>query len=193
MIHRDSSGVKVGLMIIVGLLVPLPALSAWQVNGDPVCTAWHDQYQVQATSDGVDGAIIAWVDERSGDRDVFARRCWADGRIDATYEAQTVTIDGSDDFLPDNRADAESGDTEYAPLDIQAMYVANDGDNLYIGIAHDESDWTDVLIGIAIGLNTAAGGTNDPWARQLEWSQAISKPDYVFYVNLDSDWQAGYR
>ena len=44
---------------------------------------------------------------------------------------------------------------------------------------------------MAIDVNTAAGGTVDPWGRQLEWSLAANKPDFIFYVNLDNNWQGG--
>ena len=42
-------------------------------------------------------------------------------------------------------------------------------------------------------MGTAEGGTVDPWGRAIEWSLAANKPDFMFYVNLDNNWQASYQ
>ncbi len=105
---------------------------------------------------------------------------------------QTISLDGVNDFDPANLVDADGGDTEYAPIDLGDIYVTNDAVNLYIGFDHDQDGWGSVQLGIAIDVNTPDGGVNDPWGRQLEWSLAANKPDFMFYVNLDNNWQAGY-
>ena len=104
---------------------------------------------------------------------------------------QTITLDGVNDFDPLNLLDADGGDTEHVTLDIGNLYVTNDAVSLYIGAEHDQAAWSTVQLGIAIDVGTADGGTIDPWGRQLEWSLAANKPDFVFYVNLDNDWQGG--
>ena len=104
---------------------------------------------------------------------------------------QTIVIDGVNDFLPGNLLDADGGDTQHPNIDAGDIYVTNDAVNLYLGITHDQAGWGTVQIGIAIDVNTADGGTTDPWGRQLEWSLAANKPDFMFYVNLDNNWQAG--
>ncbi len=51
----------------------------WTANGVPVCTAAGDQYGAVVVSDGAGGAIVAWVDMRSGMNDVYAQRVNAAG------------------------------------------------------------------------------------------------------------------
>ncbi len=105
---------------------------------------------------------------------------------------QTIVIDGVNDFDPANLVDDDGGDTQYTEIDLGNVYVTNDANNLYIGFGHDQGAWGNVQLGVAIDVNTAIGGTTDPWTRQLEWSGAATRPDYVYYINLDSNWQASY-
>ncbi|UCF05882.1 MAG: choice-of-anchor D domain-containing protein [bacterium] len=50
----------------------------WTVNGIAVCSATGTQNQPRITSDGGDGAIVVWCDQRSGvDLDIYAQ--WVDG------------------------------------------------------------------------------------------------------------------
>jgi len=109
----------------------------------------------------------------------------------AAQTPQTIVLDGVNDFDPSNLLDADAGDTEHAPLDIGNVYVTNDAINLFVGVEHDQQTWTTVQIGIAIDVGTPGGGSTDPWGRQLEWSLAANKPDFMFYVNLDNNWQDG--
>lgn len=105
---------------------------------------------------------------------------------------QTIVLDGVNDFLPGNLIDADGADTQFPNIDAGDIYVTNDAVNLYLGVAHDQDGWGTVQIGVAIDVNTADGGSTDPWGRALEWSLAANKPDFMFYVNLDNNWQAAY-
>ncbi len=105
---------------------------------------------------------------------------------------QTIVIDGVNDFAPSNLIDADGGDTEFPNIDIGDVYITNDANKIYFGIQQDPAGWGAVQIGIAIDVNTPGGGTTDPFGRQIEWTLAATKPDYMFYVNLDNNWQAGY-
>jgi len=53
----------------------------WAVNGVAVCTNAADQGAPVITSDGNSGAIIAWVDRRNGNRDVYAQRINSSGTV----------------------------------------------------------------------------------------------------------------
>ncbi|MEZ4386882.1 MAG: choice-of-anchor X domain-containing protein [Candidatus Krumholzibacteriia bacterium] len=106
---------------------------------------------------------------------------------------QTITIDGINDFDPGNLVDADGGDTEFAEIDLGNIYLTNDANNLYLGYDHSQGGWGTVQLGVAIDVNTTFGGTTDPWSRKLEWSGAATKPDFIYYINLDSNWQASYR
>ncbi len=46
----------------------------WGPNGRPVCNAILSQHSHQVCSDGAGGAIITWIDHRSGTHQVFAQR-----------------------------------------------------------------------------------------------------------------------
>lgn len=116
---------------------------------------------------------------------VLAAGAWAQA-------PQTIVIDGVNDFLPGNLIDADGGDTGFAEIDLGDLYVTNDAVNLYLGMTHSQGGWSQVQLGVAIDVNTPDGGTTDPWGRALEWSLAANKPDFMFYVNLDNNWQAGY-
>jgi hypothetical protein len=51
----------------------------WGANGVAVCSAAGDQFRPVAVSDGPGGAIIAWVDTRKGDLDIYAQRISSSG------------------------------------------------------------------------------------------------------------------
>jgi hypothetical protein len=51
----------------------------WAANGVPLCTASEWQEEVQVVPDGEGGAIVAWHDDRSGNKDIYARRVSAAG------------------------------------------------------------------------------------------------------------------
>lgn len=107
--------------------------------------------------------------------------------------AQTVVIDGVNDFLPGNLVEDDGDDTEHSQLDLGEIYLTNDAVNLYVGIENDHEDWGTNQIGIAIDLGTPEGGSTDPWGRAIDWTLATNKPDLMFYVNLGNGWQEGRR
>ncbi len=105
---------------------------------------------------------------------------------------QTIVIDGVNDFLPGNLADADGGDTQFPEIDLGDIYLTNDAVNLYLGFATGPGSFATNQLGFAIDLGTPDGGVEDPWGRAIEWSAATNKPDFMFYVNLDNNWQASY-
>jgi hypothetical protein len=106
---------------------------------------------------------------------------------------QTIVIDGVNDFLSVNQADLDTADVQFDGIDIKALYLTNDAVNLYAGIETGASLFGSCQIGIAIDVGTPDGGSTDPWGRAIEWTLAANKPDYMFYVNLDNNWQASYE
>jgi len=109
--------------------------------------------------------------------------------------AQTIVIDGVNDFLPGNMIEEDFMDVnipDHADLDISNIHVTNDAVNLYVGFTKSLTPFGGTQFGIAIDVGTAEGGIIDPWRRMLEWSSAANKPDFIFYVNLDNGWQSGY-
>ena len=73
------------------MLIPRPGAAAWP--GDPflnvpLTTAADAQILPVAVEDGASGAIVAWVDYRSGTSiDIYAQRVLADGEVDPAWPA----------------------------------------------------------------------------------------------------------
>ena len=53
----------------------------WAPNGIPVCTAVERQFNTIIGSDGLGGAIVAWMDQRIGGADIFAQRISGTGEM----------------------------------------------------------------------------------------------------------------
>jgi hypothetical protein len=105
----------------------------------------------------------------------------------AAGPALAITIDGINDFPPSSLIDQDGGDTEFAPIDFGDIYIAYDATALYVGYYHDHDDWGGVQVGIALVTSAADGGTFDPWGRQIGF-HGMCLPDYVAYINIDSEW-----
>lgn len=56
----------------------------WTANGVPLSTAPNSQSYPKIVSDGSGGAIVAWVDNRTGDEDIYAQRINASGVVQWT-------------------------------------------------------------------------------------------------------------
>jgi len=75
---------------------PAPAGAAWLPDGTPLCDLPDDQSATQAVSDGGQGAIVVWVDYRSGSSAIYAQRVDANGTPLWTPEGVAVcTAPGS--------------------------------------------------------------------------------------------------
>jgi hypothetical protein len=101
--------------------------------------------------------------------------------------ASAIVVDGVNDFPPEALIDPDGGDAQYAEIDMGDVYVANDGGGIYVGYYHNPGVWTGVQIGIALVTTATSGGTFDPWGHQIGF-EGMCLPDYVAYINLDSDW-----
>ncbi len=64
----------------------------WTTNGVGICTNAADQGAPVITTDGNSGAIIAWVDRRNGNRDVYAQRIDSSGNILWTADGVPVAV-----------------------------------------------------------------------------------------------------
>lgn len=62
----------------------------WDPYGVSVCEAPGNQTNLNAASDGMDGAVIVWEDQRSGTGGIFARRMNKDGRAIWVPDGKTV-------------------------------------------------------------------------------------------------------
>jgi hypothetical protein len=123
----------------------------------------------------------------------------------AAYVPQTITVDGSGaDWNQVNMVDNDTTDTEIkdwctgtpgleAPLDLGRIYLTNDANFLYVGFYYQHYCFSGTNVGIAIDVNGATGGTTDPFARKISWTDVPNKPDFVAYAVLDNHYQALYK
>jgi hypothetical protein len=102
---------------------------------------------------------------------------------------QTITVDGSNDFLPANVLDIDGYDCQHVEIDIDTVYVTNDLNKLYIGFYYNKGVWTQNQLGIMFAVGDTAGGTTDAWGHAIAWNTTPTKPDYQAWCNMDNSWQ----
>jgi hypothetical protein len=85
----------------------------WTAAGVPVCTATGMQYSPRIAADGSGGAVIGWVDRRSGigsDRpDVYSQRLDASGNRLWTYDGVGISVAADSQDDPALASDAAGG------------------------------------------------------------------------------------
>jgi hypothetical protein len=118
---------------------------------------------------------------------------------------QTIIVDGVNDFDPSNLLDDDRGDTEIkdwctddaandSTMDIGRVYVTNDANFLYLGWEYFEDCFGGVQLGVAIDVDTPAGGIDDPFTRKIGWSTLAKKPDsYLYLEQFPGFYQIYYR
>ncbi len=62
----------------------------WTADGAALCTAASDQIYPTITSDGTGGAIVTWMDYRSGAYDIYAQRISAAGTLQWTIDGAAL-------------------------------------------------------------------------------------------------------
>ena len=70
-------------------------LSQWSTDpsvNNPLCTAPDYQFPQKITSDGAGGAIVAWVDARNGNSDIYAQRINAGGVVQWTTDGVALCV-----------------------------------------------------------------------------------------------------
>jgi hypothetical protein len=70
---------------LYGQRLDLDGNASWTAGGIPVCSASGSQRYPRIVSDGSNGAIFVWQDDRNGDFDIYAQR------VDATGACQWAT------------------------------------------------------------------------------------------------------
>lgn len=73
----------------------------WAPDGIPVCTAAERQFNAIIGSDGLGGAIVAWMDQRIGGADIFAQRISGTGEMLWGTDGSIVNV------LPDLQIDPQ--------------------------------------------------------------------------------------
>ncbi len=72
----------------------------WGEEGIIVCSAQNDQFNVQAVSDGKNGAYIVWTDMRAGNADIYAQHIDSTGLSLWTAHGVPVCIESGNQIHP---------------------------------------------------------------------------------------------
>ena len=95
-----------------GSVIETPQLSYapnWTLNGVEICTESNDQEKPQMISDGAGGAIITWVDNRSGSLDIWAQKIDSNGEPEWDYGGKPVTLAAFRQYHPRICSDGSGG------------------------------------------------------------------------------------
>jgi hypothetical protein len=113
--------------------------TVWTADGVAICTDTSNQYEPKLVADGFGGAIITWMDYRSGSEyDIYAQRINADG--DTLWPADGVAIctDADNQYYPQLVGDGSGGAIitwehyqSASSFDIFAQRIDANGDTLW--------------------------------------------------------------
>ena len=81
----------------------------WTTDGVALCTATGNQQSPQITSDGAGGAVVTWMDGRSGSYDIYAQRVNASGAVQWTANGVALCTAPFDQQYPTIASDGECG------------------------------------------------------------------------------------
>ncbi len=105
----------------------------WTANGVAVCNAAYAQDNLCIAADGNGGAIMAWVDQRNGERDIFVQKIDAAGAALWTSDGVAICTATLDQYYPEIATDGLGGafitwqDERSGTLDIYAQKIGADG------------------------------------------------------------------
>ena len=162
----------------------------WTVDGVAICIASHNQEFPVLTSDGLNGTIIAWYDNRSGtNQDIYAQRINGSGAVLWTVNGAEISTVSGDQELPAIVGDGSGGaiitwrdyrsGTDY---DIYAQRVFSNGaaqwttDGIVISKAAGDKEYATLV-------SDPAGGTIITWSDKRNGS--TNTDIYVQRVNAD--------
>jgi len=105
----------------------------WTANGVAICTASNDQDTLQITSDGLGGAIITWMDDRSSNYDIYAQMVNSSGAVQWTADGVAICTASGNQLEPQITSDGSGGaiitwsDQRSGDYDIYAQRVNSTG------------------------------------------------------------------
>jgi hypothetical protein len=167
----------------------------WTPDGVPLCTAPGDQYGARVTSDGVGGAIVTWVDYRTGaDYHVYAQRVNGVGEVQWKADGLPLCSSTGNEEGPQIVSDGAGGAIvawydfrNMSDYDIYAQRVSESGELLWTesGVAlctaadyqYDSRIASDGEGGaIVVWYDFRAGIDWDVYAQRVDASGAIQWP-----------------
>ena len=105
----------------------------WTTDGVAICTDPNDQYPLQLASDGQGGAIIAWIDNRNSNGDIYAQAIDSTGAVKWTTDGVAICTDAYEQASPQLVSDGQGGaiitwvDSRNGNSDIYAQAVDSTG------------------------------------------------------------------
>src|SRR5262245_27686244 len=92
------AGRRAAILVTYLCLSPVRVCSAqWQPTGVPLCTAPGEQLLPLAVPDGQGGAIVTWLDRRTGNLQVYVHHILVSGTPDPSWPANGVPVAASAD------------------------------------------------------------------------------------------------
>ncbi len=119
----------------------------WIPNGTAICTVIGNQLVPQLISDGANGTIITWQDNRDGNYDIYTQKINSNGEIQWVSNGKAVCTANGDQLIPqiisngaggaiitwdDNRVEVDSGDDDGNGDDDGDDDGDGDGDGEYV-------------------------------------------------------------
>ena len=170
--------------------------SDWQIDPKqnmPVCVAEGDQELPNIVEDGQGGVIVVWHDSRDDNRDVYAQRINADGKIQWAENGVPVCVMDFDQSQPVAVSDGEGGaiiawtDSRGRNQDVYAQRINADGKLLWdikgVGVCMDNALQEDV-----VAIPDGASGVILTWedlrnSNQDIYAQRIDKNGKPMWTN----------
>ncbi len=86
----DWSDARSGTNDIYSQKINSSGIVQWNANGIAICSATGNQTNSKIVSDGSAGAIITWIDSRSGTQDVYSQRVSSGGAVQWTLDGVAI-------------------------------------------------------------------------------------------------------
>lgn len=164
-----------------------------QSDGMPVCVEAGDQISPAITSDGAMGAIITWMDARSGGNDIYAQRILDEGSNLWNWGGEPVCTAASEQANPSIVSDGAGGaiiawhDSRGGGLDIYAQRITAGGPVQWLGDGqpvcaaagnqHSPLIVADATGGAIIVWTDVRAGNGDIYGRRLSAGGVPQGPD----------------
>jgi predicted lipoprotein with Yx(FWY)xxD motif len=163
----------------------------WTADGVALCTATNEQTYQQTTSDGACGAIVTWIDYRSGSNyDIYAQRVNASGVVQWTANGVALCTATGSQYTPQITSDGAGGAIvtwhDYrsgSSYDIYAQRVNTSGAAQWTangmalctatGDQSNQQITSDDAGGAIVTWNDYRSGNNDIYAQRVNTSGAV--------------------
>ncbi|MCK9995193.1 MAG: T9SS type A sorting domain-containing protein [Candidatus Krumholzibacteria bacterium] len=128
----------------------------WTYNGVPVCTYADNQWNPEITTDGSSGAIIAWIDDRNGNSDIYIQMILFNGSPAWTSNGEYVEI------FPHNVIDHQIiSDMIGGAIVVWELNYSGDDHNIYAERIHNDGTrlWAS---GTGVTVSSYSGNQTSP-------------------------------